>query len=89
MDKNAVHDQAPQFNPRSFPGLSIMVRVVGAVFCFFASWGPVFSQTDIPQSPLFATDEILEIRLSGDIRSLMDDRAARFQVSSFNTELSG
>ena len=75
MNNYAVGVQAPQFNPRSFSGLSIMMRVTGAVFCFFASWGAVFSQTDIPQSPLFATDDILEIRLSGDVRSLMDDRA--------------
>ncbi|HEY5919439.1 MAG TPA: hypothetical protein VIU13_18600 [Chryseolinea sp.] len=73
MYKNSVHDQAPQFRSRAFSGRSLMIRVAGTVF-WFVLCGPVFSQTDTPQSPLFATEDILEIRLSGNVRSLMDER---------------
>lgn len=74
MDKNAVHDQALQFKPRSYWGLSLLIRVSGTIFCLFTAFEQVFSQTETPQSPLFAADDVMEIRLSGDIRSLMDDR---------------
>ena len=46
--------------------------VTSFLFCLMS--GPAFSQADSPQSPLFATDELLEIRLSGDTRTLMNDR---------------
>src|SRR6185369_9285461 len=47
---------------------------VAAVCFFLACYNAGYSQTGVPQSPLFATDEIIEIRLSGDTRSLMNDR---------------
>lgn len=49
-----------------------MELVVG--FSFFMS--SAFSQTDLPASPLFASDEVLEIRLSGDTRSMMEQRVS-------------
>src|SRR5688572_4625464 len=73
MDKNVIHGQVSRFDPRPFPGLPRIVRLI-ATLCLIATSGTVFSQTGDSQSPLFATDDILEIRLSGDIRSLMDER---------------
>ncbi|HMG93961.1 MAG TPA: hypothetical protein VK589_28070 [Chryseolinea sp.] len=76
MYKNAIDHQVCRFEPQPSLGLSMVLRITAMAFCLIASSGSVFSQSGIPQSPLFATDDILEIRLSGDIKSLMDERTA-------------
>jgi hypothetical protein len=74
MDKDVIHDPVRQFKPQPFLALAMILRPITIAFCLIATSGSVFSQTDIPQSPLFASDDILEIRLSGDIKSLMEER---------------
>jgi hypothetical protein len=65
-----VHTLSPQVLQRPW----MKSWHVAVVFSFIIS-SPGFSQKETGQSPLFATDDVLEIRLSGDIRQLMDDRS--------------
>jgi hypothetical protein len=76
MNKNATYDQVCQFESRPFSGLRMIARLLATAFGLIAGSGTVFSQTDIPSSPLFADDDILEIHLSGDIKSMMDERTS-------------
>lgn len=69
-----ANDQTRHRRAEVFLRPRIGIRCACVLLIFPLTYNAAFSQTNNPQSPLFASDEILEIRLSGDTRALLNDR---------------
>ena len=74
MNLKPCRDQLCELSQVALLRLSRVNRYVSVLVFFLALSTTVYSQADVPENPLFASDEILEIHLSGDVRSLMLDR---------------
>lgn len=73
MDSGARCHQPDQPRVQDRYALRSMTPVAAVLIVLFASLVG-FCQTNSAPNPLFASDDVLQIRLSGEVRSMMDER---------------